>query len=189
MHTKDENHLDDDLRRARPGPEFPEKRIRARIRETIAARDDSRVAPRVDPVGWLPGRLGAAGRAALLAAASLVIFVAGTEFGRRTVDSTHARGASPPAGGELELPLSIQHTGSEYVASLAGLTARGETLSPEQRRLAEEVALTVLHAAIVELGRAADDDRVLRTAAGLVSAQRSLVLWRGPPAPRAGNGS
>lgn len=179
--------LDEELRRWRPGVEFPGEEIRSRIRATMLDREkegaDARTGrrrrrsrrPSDDPSRGVR-RLA---RAALLVAASMALFVAGAEYGRSAGAPAGGERPAADAGqtltspdGELTVSLSVQAAGSEYVASLADLGARTDRLSADQRRVAEEVALTVLYAAIVELDRAVEDDRVLRSVADLVSARR-----------------
>jgi hypothetical protein len=54
------------------------------------------------------------------------------------------------------VPLSIQESGSGYVASLAALTELRSSMTPEEREVARQVAISVLAGAIAELALAGD---------------------------------
>ena len=117
-----------------------------------------------------------AARAALTAAASLALFIAGAESGRRTAPiSVMVPAPSTPTEVRNDLPYSIQSAGSQYVAMLATFSGQADSLSPEERRVAREVALAALYSASLELLREAGDDEMLRAVTEMVAQRRDMM--------------
>lgn len=144
-----EARLRAELREIAEAPEFPRERIRARIRHTLTSRATPARSPR-RPVPVLAGL-----------AASVLLFVAGAAYGRWSASPAPAasgRTAALPAA--TELPASIQAEGTRYVAALTRLTESADSLTPEQREQARQVALAVLYGAALELMRYAPEDPV-----------------------------
>lgn len=166
------------LREEFPAAEFPRDRIERDIRRRIG--DRSSRAPRTRwPGGWV--------RSVLPAAAALVVFIAGAEYGRRTataaspvpgVVSTDTRPAAAGAAASVEssVPIAIQESGSRYVASLARLGGETGEMTPEDRRVAREVALTVFHAALTELLDESAGDEGLREVLRAIADQRARIV-------------
>lgn len=148
---------------------FPRDDIEQRIRATIAQGER---APQVRRNG---------ARLVLAAAAGVVLFVAGAEYGRRTTEPMLL--AVPVRMEEAEttsVPLSIQSTGSRHLASLARFTEEAEKLTPEQRRTAREVALAMLAGAALELLRESENSESLRAAADLIAATQEAQYTASP---------
>jgi hypothetical protein len=111
-------------------------------------------------------------RTALAAAAAVVVFVAGSEYGRRTA----AFGVGiAVAEADLSSPISIQSTGSRYVASLAQFTERASELTVEEREEARQVALAIMYAATAELLLDQENDELLEAVARLVYQKRQSL--------------
>lgn len=190
--TEAEGRLREALKRDFATPRFPGAEIEDRIRASVARRGTrSQDGNGPAPPWWSGGTT----RAVLAAAASLVLFVGGMEYGRRTavpiapVAPTVGPGAttSGPVAGATEaaeptsLPLSIQSAGTRYVATLARFTGEADGLAAEERRLAREVALAALYGAAVELLREAGEDDVLRAVAEMVAVRRGTMSGDGGP--------
>jgi hypothetical protein len=169
-----DDSLSDELRRRAITPPYPEAEIEARIHASIAD-------------GVRPGRRQAlttrthlfrsrAARVALTAAASLVLFIGGAEYGRRTAPiSIVVPAPATPVEIRNDLPYSIQSAGSQYVATLATFSGQADSLSTEERRIAREVALAALYSASVELLREAGDDEMLRAVTEMVARRRNTM--------------
>jgi hypothetical protein len=173
------NGLRDELRQCFPQVDFPADEIEAEIRLSLrsSARSDSSGLntglpisspdlPR-DPIPWWK----AAARVGLVAAASVLLFVGGVEYGRRTTPQLPGTFVLP-VGDAVSLPLAIQSAGSFYVASLTRLSSDANALSSEERRVAREVGLAALYAASLELSRESIDDEDLRAMVEMVGEKR-----------------
>ena len=167
------------LRRKAPSPPFEADGTRRRIEATIGGATG-------DP-GSRPHWWGSVLRPVLAIAAGIALFIAGVEYGR----SRAARPAQPAPAPEpvpmlvLEapsLPLTIQSAGSQYIASLARLTEAADRLSPEQRLVAREVALSALLGAALELVREDEGDPTLSRAAALISEKKEGIALDAMPA-------
>lgn len=165
------------LRQEFPSADFPRDRIERGIRSRVGERSSTPLARR-----WTGGWI----RSVLPAAAALVVFIAGAEYGRRTgTTGTPVRDAVPFETGQAEIgapepvessvPLSIQESGSRYVASLARFGGATGELSPEDRRAAREVALTVFYAALMELLDESGGDEGLREVLRVIADQRATL--------------
>ena len=175
-----DSKLIEQLTDADPPPSFPRERVRARILTTLdAAECDTGVAA--------VARRALLWRAAALAAAALVVFVVGVEYGR-------SLGTSPPipvadtvrpsaAGSPVQtVSMSIQQRGTAYLTEVAKLSETAGTLSPEQLEEARQVALAILYGAAMELVRAAPDDELADAIVRSLRARRQgdpdeRLLW------------
>lgn len=181
-----EDALREGLRRDFAPPAFPEDEIEARIRASVARRRQR--TPRGDrpaPPRWSGGTA----QAVLAAAASLVLFIGGVEYGRRTAVPPPAASAPgpevvAPVEQAVSLPLSIQSAGTRYVAALARFSGQSDALAAEERQVAREVALAALYGATVELLREAGEDDVLSLVAEMVAARRGITVGDEPPPGR-----
>jgi len=165
--------LQDRLREAFPPPDFPRVALRERIEETLGSTDRSRVRagrPRMRARSIHP-----AVRAALAAAAALMVFVAGSEYGRRTATPTDS--GRPAASTPVNTPLLIQASGSRYVADLARFVEEAPRMSPEEREDARDVALSVLFAATTELLRENSDNALLSATGQLMYSLRQASQY------------
>jgi hypothetical protein len=186
----DESTVRDYLVATHGVPEFDADSTRVRIESTIAGASravaestfagasSARVASTTTRSAGVPSRRPAVTpvlRVALAAAAAILVFVSGIEYGRRLAGpAAMAPAASEPAPditvATPSLPLAIQSAGSQYVASLAVLSQAYPQLTVEQQRTAREVALAALLGAAIELLRdSGDDDTALRAAADLIA--------------------
>jgi hypothetical protein len=146
-------------------PPFPDARIRARLQRTLGARTGGSRSP----VRWLA--------AATLAAAVLLAFIGGVEYGRRL--------PARPDGGQVnamaDLPMAIQSAGTDYITAVGRFADLRDSLSINDRDQAREVALAVLYGVVVELLRseAADPEfaRVIQAAMARQRAASEAVLW------------
>lgn len=175
-HHAEDARLEGELRRHYPRASFPAAAIEATIRETLAADPPMRSRAGGPRRRWWEHE---AVRTALAVAASLVLFIGGAEYGRRTAvpagtGLSSTGGASPTTAGAsldtdpLSIPLSIQASGTRYVASLARFAGETERLTPEERRVAREVAVTALSGALLELLAEWEDEASLRAAVELL---------------------
>jgi len=147
-------------------PGFPADRIRERVRRTT-------------------GRRGSSGRSmmtrvfatAALAAAVLLTFSGGIEYGRRLPASQNGSASRLAA----DLPLAIQSAGTEYITAVAQYADLRDSLDSSERAQAREAALAVLYGVVVELLRseAADADfaRIIQAAMARERAATEAVLW------------
>lgn len=185
-----EERLRVELQRHHPGPDFPEREmereIEARmeaVRSTREGKGGAPVASRRDSADVLPLRRDVRWwqrgpvTGLLSAAAALLVFIGGVEYGRRGIQTTGIEGPVATVAGDagaregalrvpgstesVSLPLSIQSAGSEYVATLARFSGTSNQLPDEQREIAREVAMTVLYGAALELLEAIGDDQLL----------------------------
>ena len=155
-----------------PGADFPRDAIRERIRASVARREASE--PPTSPRSpWL--KVGAA------IAASLVIFVAGAEYGRRVAapgvpsQATEATGLAVEPAFAASVPLSIQTHGSQYVAEMARMAETIDQMTPDERQQAREVALAVLYGAAAEILRAGPQDDAAASVAKVLLAQKQIA--------------
>lgn len=102
----------------------------------------------------------------LAAAAAVLVFVAGAEYGRRSAAQPESVTAS------LNTPLAIQLAGTEYVARVADFSSDASNLTTSERSEARQVALAILYAASVELLRESEDDDLLTLVARLIESRR-----------------
>lgn len=158
-----DGRIGEQLRDAFSPPEFPEREIRSRIRQTLKSvgseSDTLRDRTRRHPVV----------RTVLAAAATLMVFLAGSEYGRRTAEPT-----APEAGGVQEgTPVAIQTSGSRYVANLARFAEHAPALGTAEREEAREAAVAVLYAAVTELLAQEDDELLAITARLMYSLRQS----------------
>lgn len=210
--------LEKRLRRASPSPPFPGERIQARVQGSLEAqgpelwRSGEQVrrptgGPKGGPFapvgghlgrrpggrsGGPPGR-GSEGRraltAALVAAAAVLVFVAGVEYGRGTAaapgpgadDATSApaavadQGLDPALDSGLDHALRIQWAGSRWVATLARFSREAAEVDDATRRAAREVATTIFYAAALELLMEAGEDELMETIAWLAHTRREAL--------------
>lgn len=165
-----DDRLSEALKEGWPRASFPRREIEERLEHTLGRRAGTSVPQRAGRAWWR----GSTARSVLAAAASLLLFIGGMEYGRRTavperpIMST-ADELTPIPAAPASLPLTIQSAGSEYVASLARFNGEAAGLSTEQRRVAREVALTVLYGAALELLRSSAEDEALEGAVRLLS--------------------
>ncbi len=133
---------------------FPESEIERALRDTLAVSARKSVGFGHSTVRYL-----------LVAAAAILVFVGGAEYGRHTA---YLEGDPRTIAGETnrttvpDLPLAIQTSGSRYVATLAQLTEQAPDLSERQLRIGREVAVMALYAAAAELLRIDREDDVLQ---------------------------
>lgn len=173
------------LRDGFPPPPFPEAEIEDRIRATLIRRGErwGRGAPRPGASG--PWWRGGTARSVLAVAASLVLFIGGMEYGRRTAlpagYPTPGVVASGPVENAESLPLVLQSAGSRYVASLARFSGEANSLTPRQRQVAREVALATIYGATLELLRESGDDQTLQAVLQMVAARRNEIGAAGSP--------
>ncbi len=148
------------LAEVEPAPDFPRGRVRERIDASIRQGDlHSRAVRQAGIGGWL--------RPVAAAAAGLLIFVAGAEYGRRMATPAVQPGVEPSAGpstNRQQVPrnvsFSIQEQGTAYLAEVARLSETAESMTPEQLEEARQVATAILYGAALELVRAAPDDHL-----------------------------
>ena len=74
------------------------------------------------------------------------------------------------------VPIAIQSEGTEYVAAITRLAELGDSLTPQEREQAREVAVAVLYAAALQLLRDAPQDAVAETIYETVAEQRLRQL-------------
>lgn len=194
---RDAELADDELRELLQAqfeaPPFAQEAVRDRIRTSMDA---------VDAGGAFVGPVrpdhahGPASGAPLLAslsaaAAAVLIFVGGAEYGRRTAGATVAE--TPGAGGppstqwtartdmaaSASLPISIQEAGSRYISRLAQLTARRASLSEGDRVIAEDVAWSSLRGAATELARLSENSEALAEVILLLERERAGPIRSG----------
>ena len=162
------------LRKEHAPPAFPKDEVKARVAATLRTRRHRRDADQ----RWF---LHPVVRTALAAAAAVVVFVAGSEYGRRTGAINGAGNSVPEAA--LSAPISIQSAGSRYVASLAQFTEQSPELMPEEREEARQVALAILYAATAELLQDQENDELLKAVTRLLYNKRQAL--RNPEHPDA----
>jgi hypothetical protein len=144
------DRLSELLRAVAPPARFPVERVRERIER--AARRHS----------WKRGAMlwgfRAAAAAAFFFAGSFYASRAATDIGLRQLGRLDGIGEATPriSYANASLPMSIQQNGSSYVASLAALTELRDRMTPEEREIARQVAISVLAGAIAELALAGD---------------------------------
>lgn len=157
------------LKEADPSPPFPADEIRMRIEATLAGREAGRKRP---PGNHSPLRPTLRGLAVL--AASLVLFVSGVEYGRRLPPEAAGQQAVETTRVDpiRSVPLTIQHSGSDYISSLTHLSDVAGALSDEEKEQARQVALAVLYGAAVELLRQQPDDPVAARLFETIRAER-----------------
>jgi hypothetical protein len=166
---KDDNldpRIADLLRKELAPPAFSKDEVKARVAATLRTRRDGRDIDRrwfVHPVV----------RTAMAAAAAVLVFVAGSEYGRRIAAANGAGIAVPEM--ELSAPISIQSAGSRYVASLAQFTEQAPELTAEEREEARQVALAIMYAATAELLQDQENDGLLETVARLFYSKRQSL--------------
>lgn len=166
---RDDRELARRLRELEPPADFPAAELEARIAASVAETEPSRSASTADRGHAEPSPTPrpASGRWPLRLAAALAFFALGLATGRLTSDAPTAGdltvayqddvrsqvdGAPLPAQVAPErLAYSIQSAGTGYVSSLAQLSEMSAQLSPDERRQAREVAVSVLAGAIAEL--------------------------------------
>ncbi len=155
-----------------PGADFPRDAIRERIRASVARFQVAEPATS-QRSPWL--KVGGA------IAASLVIFVAGAEYGRRVASpvvppqTTEATGLAVEAAFAASVPLSIQTHGSRYIAEMARMSETIDQMTPEERQQAREVALAVLYGAAAEILRAGPQDDAAASVAKVLLAQKQIA--------------
>lgn len=155
-----------------PTADFPRDAIRERIHASVARRRAAEAAtsPRLP---WL--KVGAA------IAASLVIFVAGAEYGKRVAAPVVAPQVAEAMAMAVEpafaasVPLLIQTYGSQYVAEMARMSETIDKMTPDERQQAREVALAVLYGAATEILRAGPQDDAAASVAKVLLAQRQIA--------------
>ncbi len=114
-------------------------------------------------------------------AASLAIFVAGAEYGRRVASpvvvpqETEAAALAAEPAFAASVPLLIQTYGSQYVAEMARMSETIDQMTPEERQQAREVALAVLYGAATEILRAGPQDDAAASVAKVLLAQRQIA--------------
>lgn len=124
------------------------------------------------------------------AAAAVLIFVGGAEYGRRTAASSVA-GAPRIAVAEpvrspgendasASLPIEIQEAGSRYISRLAQLTARRASLTEGDRTIAEDVAWSSLRGAATELARLSENSEALAQVILLLERERDQAMRMRP---------
>jgi hypothetical protein len=180
--TMDQDDFEAKLRRELrdrfPAPPFPGNDIEEQIRSTLAKSRGDRVdtssttdAAPVAPRWWRS----TTARMVLAVAASLLLFIGGAEYGRRTALPYTLSTSTPATAVETygsSPAFSIQDAGSQYVASLARFSGESRSLSPRQRRVAREVALATIYGATLELLRESSDDEMLKAVVKLVVTRR-----------------
>lgn len=141
---------------------FPKSEIERRLWGTLAAH--TRKSVRLEHPTL---------RSVLAAAAAVLVFIGGAEYGRHTAHqeaSLRAIADDYLRTTAADLPFAIQTSGSRYVATLAELTEQAPHLSQRQRELGREVAVTTLYAAAAELlGIDREDDVLQETVRGLAA--------------------
>jgi hypothetical protein len=162
------------LRKEHAPPAFPKDEVKARVAATLRTRRDGRDIDR----RWF---LHPVVRTAMAAAAAVLVFVAGSEYGRRTATTNGVGNPVPEA--DLSAPISIQSTGSQYVASLAQFTEQASGLTSEEREEARQVALAIMYAATAELLQDQENDELLEAVARLFYQKRQSL--RNPEHPDA----
>jgi hypothetical protein len=184
MDDTGDRELQEALRSQAPPAPFDEEGIRRRVESTLA--------PGALGGGRRRLELAAVVRASLRLAAALAIFAGGALAGRMSAvpGSPVAIGMIDPSTGiptviePVDVPLSIQSSGTNYVSSLALLSDLGGALTAEQRAQAREVAVAVLSGAIAELllsddtSDPADLLRTLARQAALNTSGDDPLLWR-----------
>lgn len=188
-HRDPDDRIREELRDRFPPAPFPEAEIEDRIRTSLARREGAPGAtPKPPGAGSTPGWRGETTRTVLAAAAALVLFIGGMEYGRRTATPPGYPAPVTAAPGPVEaaesLPLSLQSAGSRYVASLARFSEEAESLTPGQRQVAREVALATIYGATLELLRESEDDRTLQAVLQMVAARRDEIGGSATPASR-----
>jgi hypothetical protein len=152
--THSPDRLSELLRTVEPPARFDVDRVRDRIE-----RSARRHAMRRDAMLWT---LRAAAASAFFLLGSFYSNRAATDIGLRQLGRIDGINVATPGASPLAslvgatLPMSIQHSGSGYVASLAALTELRDRLTPEEREVARQVAISVLAGAIAELASAGD---------------------------------
>lgn len=174
MDTNERGPMEDLLRSELRAPDFPAHEVRGRIRRTIAEREATSLDMGSDRTrsraATTPGA-SRIGRWTGAVAAALLLFIAGAEYGRRSVVSTFGELAAVQQGA-MGLPLAIQASGSSYVARLSELGAPSSALTERERELAREVAWATLHGAMVELERQTEGEEGLGAMIRLVESTR-----------------
>lgn len=148
------------VREAYPRADFPREAIAARIESTLEKRASEPVAsPR-----W--ARRHPVMPALLAAAAAVTLFIAGAEYGRRTVPEP-----ARPAAVEAGTPLAIQESGTRYVADIARFADLSPELPRAEREEARQAAVAILYAGILAL-QEEQDEELLEAAEGLMHSLR-----------------
>ncbi len=157
--------------------DFPAAQIEQRLDHSIEHRQQS--------LRFRVGRLTSMAtspmaKSMMAAAAALVLFVGGAEYGRRSAEAiqfdTQAALSEERLYEEgLSVPLSIQSTGSDYVAALAKLSDESDELTEAQLDEARDVTLAVLYGVVVELMRDSGEDEMLSTIAQLIHSRRQAI--------------
>lgn len=153
-------------------PSFPGSEIEARLEQSVREAGRSRTRGSTHSIWASPVM-----RTVLAAAAALVLFIGGAEYGRRTAApvTVLAEGAFNPSTSELALPISIQTAGSDYIATLAQYSDQASSLTEAERQEAQDVALAVLYGVVIELLRESGDDDMLATIAQLLHSRRQSL--------------
>jgi hypothetical protein len=182
----------EDLRSSFSPPPFPKERIERRIRRSIGEPTHADAWAGTPELATNDGRdgfgdpawsrhVGGVVRVALVAAAVLMVFIGGAEYGRRLgprgseADRTRAALIASGIDPGAVLPLEIQASGSRYIATLARFSAESEMLPEDQRKMAREVALAVMYSAALELLSEGGEDQVLQSVANLVIERRTSL--------------
>lgn len=151
--TETRDRLTELLRSVAPPARYDVDRVRDRI-ERSARRHSWRR-------GALLWGLRAAAAGAFFMLGTYYTQLVATDIGLRQLGRLDGISQATPvrvmAGASV--PLSIQQNGSGYVASLAALTELRASMTPEEREVARQVAISVLAGAIAELALA-DDGRL-----------------------------
>ena len=148
--TRDTDRLTELLRTVAPSARYDVERVRDRIERSARRHSWKRGA-------FLWGIRAAAAGAFFLLGTYYAQIVA-TDVGLRQLGRLDGIGEVTPrlSSANASLPLSIQRSGSGYVASLATLTELKDRMTPEEREVARQVAISVLAGAIAELALAGD---------------------------------
>ena len=166
-----ERNLTQELKARYSAPAFPAERIEARLERSVTEI-------RVDQADRPTVRRGIFGspafRSVMAAAAALVLFIGGAEYGRWSAEDTLAIDPGLPGSSALSLPVSIQSAGSDYIATLAQLSG-SQALTSEEADEAKEIALAVFYGAVLELMRDDGQDEMLATIAQLLHSRRQSL--------------
>lgn len=174
-------------------PPFAQEAVRDRIRASMDEVDARGAFVRPVRPDQAHGRASGAPLIASLsaAAAAVLIFVGGAEYGRRTAGATVAEtpgAGAPPStqwtprtdmAASASLPISIQEAGSRYISRLAQLTARRASLSEGDRAIAEDVAWSSLRGAATELARLSENSEALAEVILLLERERAGPIRSG----------
>lgn len=172
--SSNDKHIRQLLQREYRAADFPKHELRSRIEGTL--RESGSGGALYSVAGTIFRHPLA--RTLLTVAAAILIFVAGSEYGRRVATSAASQSAEEHA--EISAPLSIQTAGSAYVARLAEFRSRAPELSEARRQEARQVALAILYAATIELLKESDEDDLLAAVAQLIFSRRQSQRYPEP---------